>query len=409
MTNFSKRSANDLSLLIGRLLTALFAVALLSLAGLFSAAPAFAQTPTTTTVPAPVQYTPPKLEIPIPNVSFSEVVANNDSITIPWIAQYISGIYTFLLSIVGVVAAAMMIIGGFQYLISVGDTAKISAAKERVTDALIGLVLAFGSYIMLYTINPDLVAFKGLQLTTVQTLKFDGGADDKTTVTTGTSDNSVPSATSGHVPYLAQWDTRWQQDLGCGTKNVWNSGCGPTSLAMVLNSYGISTDPLILEKAARDKQFKTCGSGMNQGAILTGGVIDQYAFVGESIQPTAKAKIIRLLQDGHPLIAGVGGPSIFTIRGHYIVLTGIDSAGNISVNDPGRNPALPYDQLWLANGGKGPVFSPSIPQTSVPQDMIFQSLLHVTYVHPQGTSSLEPSELGRRLASTETSLACMAS
>jgi len=120
----------------------------------------------------PPTFTPPKLEIPIPNVSFSQGVSANEAITLPWIGQYVSGIYTFLISIVGLVAAVMIIVGGFQYITSGGDKSKVEKGKKHITDAIIGLVLTFGSYILLYTINPNLVSFNGLQLASVRTVQY---------------------------------------------------------------------------------------------------------------------------------------------------------------------------------------------------------------------------------------------
>ena len=132
---------------------------------------------TTTTTAPRVDYIPPRLEIPIPYVNFSNLVSGDSAITVPWIGQYVAGVYTFLLSIVGVVAAAMMIIGGFQYLTSAGDKTRIAKGKKRIVDALIGMVLAFGSYLMLYTINPALVTFSGLQIATVQPHLYGEGTD----------------------------------------------------------------------------------------------------------------------------------------------------------------------------------------------------------------------------------------
>lgn len=85
------------------------------------------------------------------------------------VAQYIGIMYNFLLSIVGLVAAVMMIIGGFQYLTSAGDTGKIGAAKSRMANAFIGMVLAFGAYAILNTINPALLNLKVPDLRAVAT------------------------------------------------------------------------------------------------------------------------------------------------------------------------------------------------------------------------------------------------
>jgi len=76
------------------------------------------------------------------------------------LANYLSIIYNFLISIVGVLAGAFILVGGFQYLTAGGDAARVSGAKQRIGNALIGLVLALSSYVLLNTINPDLVNLK---------------------------------------------------------------------------------------------------------------------------------------------------------------------------------------------------------------------------------------------------------
>ena len=76
------------------------------------------------------------------------------------LAQYIGIAYNFLIGIIGMVAAVMIVIGGFQYLTSAGDSGKIGAAKTRIINALIGVVLALGAYTLLNTINPAMLTLK---------------------------------------------------------------------------------------------------------------------------------------------------------------------------------------------------------------------------------------------------------
>ncbi len=114
------------------------------------------------------QGDPIKTEIAIPLPQPVEGYTGN---TVLDLANYIDVIYQFIISIIGLVAAIMMIIGGFEYLTSAGDGGKIGAAKKRITNALIGLVLAFSAYLLLNTINPELLRFKplGNQLAEVKT------------------------------------------------------------------------------------------------------------------------------------------------------------------------------------------------------------------------------------------------
>lgn len=114
----------------------------------------------------------PLLEVPIPGLELSGAVRTNGQITIPWLAQYVGGVYTFLLSIAGMLAAVMMVVGGFQYVTSAGDKGKLGAGKQKIMNALTGLVLALGSYTILYAINPGLVAFEGLKIGAVNSELF---------------------------------------------------------------------------------------------------------------------------------------------------------------------------------------------------------------------------------------------
>lgn len=70
---------------------------------------------------------------------------------------FIVAIYKFGIWTVGIAALLMITIGGFMYLTSAGNTSKMDTAKGVIKDALIGLIIAFAAYLILYVINPDLV------------------------------------------------------------------------------------------------------------------------------------------------------------------------------------------------------------------------------------------------------------
>ena len=65
----------------------------------------------------------------------------------------------------GILAFVMIVYAGFQYLVSGGNTAQQKDAQERIMNAIIGLVLLFAFYIILHTINPDIL--KGSSGTTI--------------------------------------------------------------------------------------------------------------------------------------------------------------------------------------------------------------------------------------------------
>ena len=72
------------------------------------------------------------------------------------IGQYISGAYDFLIGICFALAIIVIVINGFQYVLTaIGG--KKAEAKDTITRAVIGILIAVGSYALLYTINPELV------------------------------------------------------------------------------------------------------------------------------------------------------------------------------------------------------------------------------------------------------------
>lgn len=71
--------------------------------------------------------------------------------------SYISGIYKFALWSVGIAAMFMLTVGGAMYLTSAGNTSAMGNAKNVITDAVIGLVLALTAWFLLNFINPDIL------------------------------------------------------------------------------------------------------------------------------------------------------------------------------------------------------------------------------------------------------------
>ena len=73
------------------------------------------------------------------------------------LASYLNVIFKILLGVIGVLAVIMIIVGGVNYMTTDAIGGKESG-KETITMAIGGLILALGSYLILTTINPDLVS-----------------------------------------------------------------------------------------------------------------------------------------------------------------------------------------------------------------------------------------------------------
>lgn len=75
------------------------------------------------------------------------------------LTQYVRYIYLVGLSAIGIAALGVLVYAGFMYMMAGTVTSK-DEAKKRIWGALSGLVLALAAFLILYTINPDLVSLK---------------------------------------------------------------------------------------------------------------------------------------------------------------------------------------------------------------------------------------------------------
>ena len=73
---------------------------------------------------------------------------------------YGSQLFWFLLSAAIILALVMMVIGGVEYVGAAGNTSFLGDAKDRIINALLGLILALAAWLILNTINPELVNFQ---------------------------------------------------------------------------------------------------------------------------------------------------------------------------------------------------------------------------------------------------------
>src|SRR3989338_5310874 len=73
--------------------------------------------------------------------------------------EYIASILPFILSLAAVLAVVMIVVGGVEYAVSLSEEGKKNA-RGRINSAIFGLLLALVSYLILYTINPDLTKLK---------------------------------------------------------------------------------------------------------------------------------------------------------------------------------------------------------------------------------------------------------
>lgn len=82
--------------------------------------------------------------------------------------SYIRYLFLFGLGLIAILALAQMIIGGITYILAAGNAAKVEDAKDIIFQALLGFGILLVSYLLLRTINPDLVNLRNPNLTPTQ-------------------------------------------------------------------------------------------------------------------------------------------------------------------------------------------------------------------------------------------------
>lgn len=118
----------------------------------------------------------PEPRVIIPGVFFDvdDLKLTEDGyLYVPFLGQYIAAVYRYAVTAASVIAVIVIIFSGFQWTISAGSQDVIGAAKKRIVNAVIGLVLAIGSYTILYAINPELVQFRALRLQVVKPIALE--------------------------------------------------------------------------------------------------------------------------------------------------------------------------------------------------------------------------------------------
>jgi len=76
------------------------------------------------------------------------------------LARYIKVIYDYGIFMATILGGLVLMAGGLIWLSSGGNESKITQAKTLILSSLTGIIIVFGSWVLLNTINPDLLKMK---------------------------------------------------------------------------------------------------------------------------------------------------------------------------------------------------------------------------------------------------------
>jgi len=88
-------------------------------------------------------------QVPIPGLAKLSTVNCTTTCEIPWISEYAFAIYTYGLTIVGIIAVLILMAAGLLWIVSGGDSGKINKAKQMITGSVTGLLLMVSMNLLL--------------------------------------------------------------------------------------------------------------------------------------------------------------------------------------------------------------------------------------------------------------------
>lgn len=152
----------------------------------------------------------PVLEINIPGLNFSDIGSTTDEtgatyFYIAWLPELISALYKFLLAVVSIVAVVVIIIQGLRVVASGGGEGKTTAYK-KIFQAVMGLFIAWGSYAILFTINPALVQFNALKVKVVEGIPL---SEPEIEMMTTEGDTTVPEDGEADEPAVGSYTPKF--------------------------------------------------------------------------------------------------------------------------------------------------------------------------------------------------------
>lgn len=145
---------------------------------------------------------------------------------------------------------------------------------------------------------------------------------------------------STEVVYFNQMDERYASKP-YGTDYIGGSGCGPTSMAIVVSSLsGEIVDPERMAQWAYENGYWCKGSGSYHALIP--GAATHWGLAVSGCSASEPQRILDALTEGK-LVVAIMSKGHFTNGGHFIVLRGVKD-GKILVADPGSYKRS--GQLW---------------------------------------------------------------
>lgn len=297
-------------------------------------------------------YADPALSIPIPGLEFTSAYESGGVVVVNYLGEYIDAVYRWSIGAGALLAIVMIMIGGLQYALARGNAAGLEKAKKRITDAVTGMVLLLFAWVIAYTVDPATTQFDALRVQFVEKIEFISNETPFDFVEQEWQVDGTPGNNAVGHNGVKMWDQKAYADDPYGpdsckketSGNIKSSGCGVTSFAMAVSFLsGKSIDPPTVadsfwrESEETEKNFRPicddgCGcNGTHYNAFIQSELLAETGTRGRHVGTDQQEEIISLAAQGKLIIylyrTSSGG-------GHYVLITGMDEAGNFQINNP---------------------------------------------------------------------------
>lgn len=147
--------------------------------------------------------------------------------------------------------------------------------------------------------------------------------------------DKIPEVNVGEyagLTYYSQMDNRWKNKMysiiGDSNQTIGNSGCGPTSAAMVVSSIKGVISPETMANLYVQHGYRSTNNGTYWSAFRW----TADAFNIDYIETSSLDTAIKLVKDNNYVIVSCGN-GLFTYGGHFIVIVGVEG-NTLKIYDP---------------------------------------------------------------------------
>ncbi len=159
----------------------------------------------------------------------------------------------------------------------------------------------------------------------------------------------------GMMTYFNQHDSRWADYLWGGQDPLTSYGCGPTALAMVVNSFTEhNVTPVDMASWSKEHGYYSPGHGSCHNLVPEG--LALFGLRVESCQMALTPENLMGALGLDKILVLLMGPGHFTDSGHFILVTGASDDGTLTIVDPQslENTTKPWDSGLIVREAMNP-------------------------------------------------------